>query len=168
MQLKSAADKIKVISAPEPQEWDWKETEWNNEEEPFYYFCKREYAVLPEEFPLSISSLRYQGSSPHEDFQYQIALKYKENSADSIIAYVLEHPYRGQQELDRGLRNLLLELATDLGIAMEEEDKDLLALMELLFGETVVHKWHLIKPKYLPAYTFSKVVIEGETRIEWF
>jgi hypothetical protein len=43
-------------------------------------------------------------------------------------------------------------------------DKDLLALMGLVFGETVVHKWHLIKPQYRPAYTFSKIVIEGETR----
>jgi hypothetical protein len=95
-------------------------------------------------------------------------MKYKESSADSIIVYVLERPYRGQEELDRGVRNLLIELATDLGLGPEEGDKDLLALMELLFGETVVHKWHLIKPKYLPAYTFSKVVIEGETRKESF
>jgi hypothetical protein len=35
MQLKSAADTIKAISAPERQEWDWKEAEWENEEKHF-------------------------------------------------------------------------------------------------------------------------------------
>jgi hypothetical protein len=169
MQLKSAADKIKVISAPEPQEWDWIESAWKNAEGPFHYFCTREYAVLPEEFPLTISSLRYEyKSGPDKGIQFQIAMKYKKSSADSVIVHVFNRPYRGQEESDRGLKNLLRELATDLGIGPEERDKDLLALLELLFGETVAHKWHLINPKYLPAYTFAKVVIEGETRIELF
>jgi hypothetical protein len=52
-------------------------------------------------------------------------MKYKESSADSIIVYVLERPYRGQEELDRGVRSLLIELATDLGLGPEEGDKDL-------------------------------------------
>ena len=165
MQLKSAADKIKVISAPEPQEWDWKEAEWDNEENPFYYFCRREYAILPEEFPLSISSLRSERNSLIKETVYEIAMKYKESSADSIILYGMQGgTFLTQQEMDNGLKNLLRELATDLEIGPEEGDKDLLALMELLFGETVVHKWHLIKPEYRPAYTFSKIVIEGETR----
>src|ERR1700685_605130 len=63
MQLKSAADKIKVMSAPEPQEWDWNEAAWKDAEGPFHYFCTREYMVLPEEFPLAISSLRYEYKS---------------------------------------------------------------------------------------------------------
>jgi hypothetical protein len=65
------------------------------------------------------------------------------------------HNYARQQEVDNGLKNILRELATDLGIEPEEGDKALLALMALLFGETVVHKWHLSKPHYRPAYTFQ-------------
>src|SRR5271170_5136331 len=69
-QLKSAADKIEVIFAPEPQGSDWKEAKeadrWLADTH-FYYFCTREYAIGPEEFPLHISTLVNQCSFDNWD-----------------------------------------------------------------------------------------------------
>jgi hypothetical protein len=167
-QLKSAADKIKVISAPEPQGSDWKQVKeadlWLAGTH-HYCFCARKYAIGPEEFPLHISTLTNQCSFDdwHKicgwELTYKISVTYKESSGCSSIHYVTHGCYSRQSEQNNGVKTILRLLAADLGM---EGDKDLLALMELLFGELVVFKLHL-KGRDLAGNTFARIVIDGES-----
>ena len=161
-QLKSAADKIKVISAPEPQGSDWEEAKddfWLAETH-HCYFCARKYAIGPEEFPLTISTLTNQCSFDDwhkicgSELIYKISMIYKESSGCSSIHYMTHGDYSQQSEQDNGVKTTLRVLAADLGM---EGDKDLLALMELLFGELVVFNLQC------GGNTFAQIVIDGES-----
>jgi hypothetical protein len=164
-QLKSAADKIKVISAPEPQGSSWeeaKETDLWLAEKHHDYFCSRKYAIGPEEFPLyiSISTNKCSFNNWHKicgsELRYMISMTYKESAGWSSLHYVTHGCYSRQSEQDNGVKTVLRVLAADLGM---EGDKDLLALMELLFGELVVFKLQLD----FAGNTFARIVIDGES-----
>ena len=73
--------------------------------------------------------------------------------------------YQWYKQRNKGLKKVLRTIAIDLGLAPEDGDKDIVALMELLFGRAIVHEWQLDGLDEEDVYSLSNIVI-GELNLE--